>query len=282
MRKLSFALCLAVAMFPIGVPASAITNGEPDTGNAYRVVGLIVLEIDGEVGPQCSGVLVAPRVFVTAAHCTYNAVNYWHATHVWINLEPTFDETAPFDGPLVDVTGNEGLGGHLFWHPDYVPPSAAYGGSPKHDVGVILLPEPVDVIGGVAQLPDVGRLDQMRRAGTLKGQTFTSAGYGCELGWPAGSAPQPWRIVACDMDRTIGTHTFDALTPTWLKVSENYPSTGSSGGAPGDSGAPVFWGDTRELAGSMFDGGDVAGTAQVNVMRFDERSNHDFITSFFG
>ncbi len=275
-------LAMTVAVFLTALPAGAITNGEPDTGNRYSMVGLIVLEVDGGVGSQCSGVLVAPKVFVTAGHCTYNAVNYWQATHVWISFEPTFVEADPFAGPLVDVTDAAGLSDHLFWHPAYVPPSAAYGGSPKHDVGVIVLPRRVRPAGGYAQLPSVGRLDEMLLDGSLTNQVFTSAGYGCELGWPAPSGPQPWGIVACDTDRTIGTHSFAALTRTWLKISENYHSTGSSGGGPGDSGAPVFFGDSFQLAGSMFDGGDVAGTAQVNVMRFDERSNRDFITSFFG
>lgn len=283
MKKLPLVIAAMLAVVLVVPPAAGITNGELDAANHYPFVGLIVLEIDGGVGPQCSGALVAPQVFVTAGHCTYNALNRWLATRLWISFAPTFDETDPFAGPLVDVTGSEGLAGHVFWHPGYEPPHAAYSGAPKHDVGVIWLPEPVVPTGNLyAQLPTVGRIAQLRRTGGLGGLAFTSAGYGCVGKWPAPAGPAPWGIAVCDFDRRIGSHAFVALTDTWVKVSQNFPSSGSSGGAPGDSGTPVFLGSTPELVGSMFDGGDLAGTGFLNVMRFDERSNHDFITSFIG
>src|SRR4051794_34394298 len=51
-------------------PASAIHNGAPD-GNGHPAVGALVATQAYSDGTwtYCSGTLVSPRVFVTAAHC---------------------------------------------------------------------------------------------------------------------------------------------------------------------------------------------------------------------
>src|SRR3954465_3245090 len=61
---IAFAAALAVA-----APAYAITGGTPD-GGGPPPVGLLLADA-GPAGfqPDCTGALVAPDVFVTAAHC---------------------------------------------------------------------------------------------------------------------------------------------------------------------------------------------------------------------
>ena len=52
--------------------AQAITFGQPD-GNLHPNVGALVADWDPDSpGPDifCSGTLIAPTVFLTAAHCT--------------------------------------------------------------------------------------------------------------------------------------------------------------------------------------------------------------------
>lgn len=50
--------------------AQAITNGTPDSGNAYPYVGALVVEGNqGGIIPICSGVAISKNQFVTAAHC---------------------------------------------------------------------------------------------------------------------------------------------------------------------------------------------------------------------
>jgi hypothetical protein len=49
--------------------ASAITHGQLD-GNRHPYVGLLTLDVGGEVVGFCSGALIAPTVVLTAGHCT--------------------------------------------------------------------------------------------------------------------------------------------------------------------------------------------------------------------
>lgn len=260
----------------LAAPASAITNGEPDSEGRYPMVGVVVLEVptdDGvEVGTQCSGVLVSATVFLTAGHCTYNAVNVWQYTRAWVNFSWDVDDADPLngEGQIVEVA-------EMYWHPQYrgYPP---YPSAVQYDLGVMTLREPV-ALGAYAALPPPGLFDHMMKDGSLASQTFTAVGYGCSAAWPAPSGPQPWRLD-CRTDRTIGTSAFLALTPYWVKVSRNYPSTGSSGQGPGDSGAPFFLGETYTLAGVMGNNGDAAGTAFGLAVRLDTPPNRSFVAAF--
>ena len=61
-------IVLAAALAVVG-PAYAITGGTPD-GQGHPAVGLMLADA-GPAGfqPDCSGALIAPDVYVTAAHC---------------------------------------------------------------------------------------------------------------------------------------------------------------------------------------------------------------------
>ena len=74
LRRLHRSLAATVvglgALLAATVPASAITGGTEDTANIYSNVGMVVFyQPDGRF--RCSGTLIAPRVLLTAAHCTY-------------------------------------------------------------------------------------------------------------------------------------------------------------------------------------------------------------------
>ena len=47
--------------------------------------------------------------------------------------------------------------------------------------------------------------------------------------------------------RMVASGTLRSTTPYWLRISQN-PSTGDGGGCYGDSGGPIFLGDTTTLA----------------------------------
>jgi hypothetical protein len=74
-------------------PAGAITFGQPDS-NRHPNVGALLADWDPDSpGPDilCSGTLIAPRVFLTAAHCTAD-LEAEGITQVWVTFAPAYDE----------------------------------------------------------------------------------------------------------------------------------------------------------------------------------------------
>jgi hypothetical protein len=99
MRKLIAALVVAVvglgALLIGNAPATAITGGTEDTDNVYSNVGMVVFyQPDGRF--RCSGTLIAPRVFLTAAHCTFQDIG-----QVVVTFDPVISRTA--DESEVDI-----------------------------------------------------------------------------------------------------------------------------------------------------------------------------------
>src|SRR5690349_23304872 len=75
MRRLTFAAVVLAALIS-AAPASAITNGSPD-GNGHPNVGGLVSPTQYSDGTwtYCSGTLISPTVFLTAAHCAEDSPN---------------------------------------------------------------------------------------------------------------------------------------------------------------------------------------------------------------
>jgi hypothetical protein len=78
-RSLLATLAAVIAMLAVAIaPASAVTKGGVvDSDEQYPYVGLMVAYVkDGrDLVPawRCSGTLVAPKLYVTAGHCTFGA-----------------------------------------------------------------------------------------------------------------------------------------------------------------------------------------------------------------
>src|SRR5436305_7575515 len=70
MPKKVLAAALAAAALAFAATAVAITNGSPD-GNRHPEVGALLAQQAFSDGTweECSGTLIAPRLFLTAAHC---------------------------------------------------------------------------------------------------------------------------------------------------------------------------------------------------------------------
>ena len=92
-RSLLIVLLAGAALLLPATTANAITFGQPD-GNRHPNVGVLLADWDEEspgLDTYCSGTLIAPRVFLTASHCTQGlAVGHNIAPHdVWVTFAPT-------------------------------------------------------------------------------------------------------------------------------------------------------------------------------------------------
>ena len=154
---------------------------------------------------------------LTAAHCTaYLEEN--GITDVWVSFDPTLPATTLYHGVM------------------HTNPGFNQRQSDPGDIAVIVTDDPVAGIQP-AELPTAGLFDRLKKEGKLKGLTFTAVGYGAlepERGGGAPRFPDP-------KERRRAVSTFDALSASWLRLSQN-PATGDGGTCYGDSGGPNFVG----------------------------------------
>ena len=157
MKQVSILATLVLILAVGALPVAAITGGVED-GDGHPNVGMLITEelINGEVKFwRCSGTLIAPRVFLTAGHCTYNQ----YAARVWFENDMANVPDYP-DGGVVAIEGTP------ITHPDY-----GWGNHTNHDahdVGVVILDEAVTDIE-LATLPAPDFLGQLKRGGLLDG-----------------------------------------------------------------------------------------------------------------
>jgi hypothetical protein len=235
-------------------PASAITYGAPD-GEGHPEVGALIADQAFSDGTwaYCSGTLISPTVFVTAAHCgdpgqSTARVSFASQYH---------------DGDQVYVGQ---------WVPDPLYPGPQ---SDPHDIAVVVFATPVSGISP-ATLPPAGLLDQMKVDGTLRTARFTSVGYGslAPVNGPGGKT-----YIYTDT-RNAASGTDNTLTDVWLKLSQN-PSTGNGGTCYGDSGGPNFLGDaSSSLLVANTIGGDTACRSTNVDYRLDTPQARAFLSQF--
>jgi Trypsin len=255
---MALALLLAAGM------ASAITFGQPDGDRHPNVGAVVVADEQGEFS-ICSGTLIAPDVFLTAAHCTFDLDQ----------------DGIEFRGVTFDNVYDPGTSvvypGTLHTHPDFVFSGPNWGpNSDPKDIAVVVLDEEVAGIQP-ALLPSAGLLDQLANDGDLKGQRFTVVGYGVteRTHEPGSGAP----VFGETGTRRYAVSSFSALTPAILRLSQN-PSTGDSGACFGDSGGPNFLGDSQVIASIGAFRGDVRCRAMNATYRLDTPSARAFLGQF--
>lgn len=266
MRKLLVVVLIVVALLLVTViPAGAVQFGEPD-GNDHPYVGLLVFDVNGSPAWRCSGTLLSPTVMLTAGHCTYGT----SGGRVW--FEPDVDAGIPGNGyPLGGGTSIEFAEIHT--HPNYVD-GAFY----LYDVGVVILSEPVylDTYGTLAP---VGLLDELATRRGLQDQSFTVVGYGLQSVVPSLQADRVryrGTVQLIDVNGTAGIPAGTSATFT------NNPGQGNGSGGTcfGDSGGPIFHGDSNVIAAVTSFGlnANCAGTS--GGYRVDTVEDQAFINQF--
>ncbi len=259
MRQHALALVFALALVLVtSGRADAIVNGTLD-GNTHPEVGALIAEFrsTGEKDVLCSGTLIAPKVFLTAGHCT-SFLSGRGITEVWVTFDSTFTATSPL------------IHGSYVTNPDFGF-SGPGGSSDPHDQAVVLLDRAAKGITP-ARLPTANLLDGI----DLQSQTFTAVGYGTVRVDKTGGP----NAFFFDSTRRNATQSFLSLEPAWLNLSEN-PSTGSGGTCFGDSGGPHFLGGpSSNLEVSLTVTGDAVCRATDKTYRLDTPAARAFLSGF--
>jgi secreted trypsin-like serine protease len=245
-RSLAVALLCVGSFLLIIVSADAVTYSVPD-GNAHPNVGGLVYPQVFSDGTwlYCSGTLISPTVFLTAAHCDIGSSRV----------------TVTFDSAYQD--GDKTFVGT--WHAD---PLYGHDQSDPHDLAVVVFDKPIKGIAP-ALLPAAGSLSSLSNT-----QQITAVGYGA---YEVTNQPGGHHYLYNDV-RGVATGTLNSVSPSWLRISEN-PATGNAGACYGDSGGPNFLAGTNTIAATTITGDAICRSTNT-AYRLDTASTRSFLKQF--
>jgi hypothetical protein len=238
---------------------SRIVNGT-FTGSAYPSVGALLFDYDsdGVTGDDlvCTGSLVSPTVFVTAAHCV---VGFGTAPQFYVSFSS-------------DVYGKGfkaiAATGYAF------DPKYGHDQAHLHDLAVVLLPASATRGMTPLKLPPAGFLDEMAAKGSLSKALFVNVGYGVSAnrtGVPS---------FSFDGRRYMSKSEFMGLQPTWLGLLMNTSATGEGGDCYGDSGGPKFLDGNPNMVLATVVTGDMNCRATTWDWRLDTPEAREFLKQY--
>jgi hypothetical protein len=220
------AALLACTERPITSPRAPtpnfIINGIP-TGSDFASVGALLFDFnaDGVINGNdewCTGSLISPTVFLTAAHCVASSFTP-PGTQFYVSFNSNL-----FDRSFQAITAT----GYTF------DPAFGHDQADLHDLAVVFLPANATNGMTIYQLPTAGLLDRLSARNGLKDATFVNVGYGTSntrTGVPA---------FPYDGLRKTSESEFLGLQPAWLGLNMNISATDLGGDCYGDSGGPKF------------------------------------------
>ena len=244
MRKfLSIAAVILTLLAVTVLPAAAIT-GNYVKDFEHPFVGLAVFyDGNGEFVWRCSGSLLSPTVFLTAGHCADEAegeltARVYFQQDAGANYDPA-TQVDPVSG--YPETCADGTLGTLCATSDQVfnYGFADFAGFPNtQDVGLVILKEPIS-LSEYGQLAAPGTLDQYATHRGVNPVTFTVSGYGLSESNPVHVESYRERLMA---SATLVNLT--SFNTRGFNLQTNGNGKGKGGTCSGDSGGPVFLGDT--------------------------------------
>ena len=277
MRRRSTIVALVIVLLLVtATTAGAITWGEPD-GDAHPSVGIVYFELPSGIW-RCTGTLLSPTVLLTAGHCT--AEDGETNIHTWVS----FDSEIVFP-PDLDLDDDEAfkaylnahfLQGQAYPHPKF----DDFREFPNtYDVGVVVLKEPYDLPADqYGQLPELGLLDTLTRGQGRKDRAFTAVGYGLQGYIPPYYSAERTRYQGqVSLIEVKSANTGDGQSAKFT----NNPGKGNGSGGTcfGDSGGPVFHGDSN-VVGAVVSWGITPCIGVDYQFRIDTAVAQDFVRPF--
>lgn len=264
----SFLWFLVLALGIVG-ETGAITFGEPD-GDAHPYVGTLLFVQNGVGFYSCTGTLIAPTLMVTAGHCVEEAGNPNDITYVRF----TEDALADLDsyGSVQDWLNNEWiLASAVYAHPEF---DDMMGRPDTHDVGVVILSEPV-ILGAYGALPSLGFLDGVLAERGNSDNWFTAVGYGLQ-GFIDPFYGEDYARYQANT-RLVELNSYFTGPGSSAKFTNN-PGRVRGGTCFGDSGGPVFFQDSA-IIGAIVSFGITPCIGVDYQYRLDTPEALDFINS---